>query len=105
MSTALRVAPEAAEEAQEAARWYERQGGVGGAFLDAVAATLDEVRQWPRSGALVDGATPSGRVRRIPLRRFPYHLVYAIDDDDIVHVLAVAHDRREPAYWADRLGP
>jgi hypothetical protein len=42
-----------------------------------------------------------GEVRRVPVGRFPHHVVYTYDDDT-VDVLAVAHDRREPGYWAGR---
>jgi hypothetical protein len=43
-----------------------------------------------------------GETRRCLLRRFPYGLIYALDQDDIL-ILAVAHTRREPGYWRDRL--
>jgi toxin ParE1/3/4 len=36
------------------------------------------------------------------LRRFPYTLVYALQEDRI-YVLAVAHQSRRPRYWTDRL--
>jgi hypothetical protein len=36
------------------------------------------------------------------VRRFPYHVVY-IELPDRLQVLAVAHDRRRPAYWVGRL--
>ena len=34
--------------------------------------------------------------------RFPYSLVYGIDEETVV-VIAVAHLHREPRYWVDRL--
>jgi hypothetical protein len=43
-------------------------------------------------------------VRRVPVPRFPYHLAYMILKDDI-RILAVAHDRRRPCYWAPRAQP
>jgi len=46
---------------------------------------------------------PAGRrVRRCRLSRFPYALIYTIDNGDIL-VLAVAHLQRRPDYWRDRL--
>ena len=41
-------------------------------------------------------------VRRCRMNRFPYGLIYAVDNGDIL-VLAVAHLHREPGYWRDRL--
>ena len=76
MSGRVRLDPRAAVEVEEAAEWYEHQrAGLG---RDLV---LD--------------------VRRVRVRRFPYQVVYVTLDDDIV-VIAVAHDRRRPGYWASR---
>jgi mRNA-degrading endonuclease RelE of RelBE toxin-antitoxin system len=38
----------------------------------------------------------------VRLSRFPYGLIYTIDNGDIL-VLAVAHLHRRPDYWRDRL--
>lgn len=40
-------------------------------------------------------------VCRLPVSRFPYHLVYLLGDE-VIHVLAVAHDYRRPGYWKSR---
>lgn len=44
----------------------------------------------------------SVEIRRAPVRPHDYQVVYAVHDDHIV-VLAVAHNRREPLYWANRV--
>ena len=41
-------------------------------------------------------------IRRFLFTRSPYLLIYGIDQETIV-VLAVAHQHREPRYWADRI--
>jgi len=41
-------------------------------------------------------------IRRLLLTRFPYSLIYGIDEDTIV-VIAAAHQHRHPRYRADRL--
>ena len=41
-------------------------------------------------------------IRRFLFRRFPYSLIYGIDEGTIV-VIAIAHDHREPCYWAERI--
>jgi len=41
-------------------------------------------------------------IRRFLFTRFPYSFVYGIDEETIV-VIAVAHQRRKPDYWSDRI--
>ena len=40
--------------------------------------------------------------RRIPLRRFPYALIFR-RDGEVIRVIAVAHRRRRPRYWKPRV--
>lgn len=42
--------------------------------------------------------------RRLPLRRFPYSVVYRIDPDFLL-ILALAHHRLDPAKIAEGLQP
>lgn len=45
---------------------------------------------------------PLGKgIRRFPLRRFPFALIYRVDGDRL-QILAVAHRRRRPGYWSQR---
>jgi plasmid stabilization system protein ParE len=99
------VEPDASSELLEAARWYEaRRSGVGLAFLAAVDRAIEQVAAWPEIGALVPGVSAELRVRKMTFPRFPYYLAYLVTDDAI-HVLAVAHERRRPAYWHARTEP
>lgn len=41
-------------------------------------------------------------IRRIGLERFPFHVVFR-EAAAGVQVLAVAHDRKRPGFWAGRL--
>lgn len=59
---------------------------------------MAQLSTWPAAGALIEGVHIDGEIRRVPVERFPYHLVYSYTDL-VVHVIAVAHDRREPSYW------
>ena len=47
------------------------------------------------------GAIWRGDVRRFPLQRFPYSIVYQIKQQEI-RIVALAHQRRRPAYWKNR---
>ena len=43
-----------------------------------------------------------GLVRRFPLRRFPFFVIYRPQGDDL-QIVALAHKRRKPNYWRRRL--
>nr|WP_304010004.1 type II toxin-antitoxin system RelE/ParE family toxin [Methyloversatilis discipulorum] len=47
------------------------------------------------------GKPVSPRMRALPISRFPYSVIYRITSDAII-VQAIAHQRRRPAYWAQR---
>lgn len=84
-----------------AARRYDREApGLGGEFLAEVQRAFGSVRARPAAGAPM----PKGR-RRVLLRRFPYAVVYRELPGALVRVLAVAHGRRRPEYWAGRDRP
>ena len=42
------------------------------------------------------------RLRRVLIRRFPYGIVYAYDED-VFYVLAVMQLHARPGYWKDRV--
>ena len=86
----------------EAARWYEtHRAGLGTEFLEAVGTAVARLAEIPRMGSLVPGVSDQA-IRRRPVRRFPYHVVY-IELLDRLQILAIAHDRRRPGYWVGRL--
>jgi plasmid stabilization system protein ParE len=99
----VRYDPAAAQELAEAVAWYEAEhAGLGDALLsevDAIVAAL-------RSGGIVphspvpELADPT--VRRILLERFPYAIAF-VEHEGAILLVAVAHLKRRPAYWADRL--
>jgi hypothetical protein len=41
-------------------------------------------------------------IHKAGLKRFPFHVIYRAKQNQII-VLAVAHQRRQPAYWSGRL--
>jgi toxin ParE2 len=85
-------------ELDEAIHWYEAQvPGLGNAFLLEVLSAAERVARFPEAWHRLDHD-----MRRCRLSRFPYGLIYTVDDGDIL-VLAVAHLHRRPDYWRDRL--
>jgi toxin ParE1/3/4 len=98
----IRFLDEAIEELEGAAAWYQSQrDGLGLTFLAAVDRTVDSIERWPRSGPLADQVAEHLEVRRAPIARFPYYLAYMVTND-VLFVLAVAHEHRRPGYWTER---
>jgi len=74
----------------------------GEVFLDAIQRGLEVLELQPRVGRKVLRET-----RRFVVARFPYSIVYRIDEGSHegrldLFILAVAHHKRRPRYWAER---
>ena len=103
MNPRVRFEEEADAEYREAGRWYEgRRTGLGLEFFDAIDAAIDRIWRFPASGEPVPRVPRDLPVRRSAVTRFPYHVVY-LDTPDAIRILAIAHDRRRPGYWKDRV--
>lgn len=103
MNPRVRFEDETDAEYREAGRWYEeRRAGLGLEFFDAVDAAIDHVVDLPGAGSRIPGLSSSLPVRRFAVARFPYHVVY-LEGPAGIRILAVAHDRRRPGYWKNRL--
>ena len=94
----IRLHPTALEEAEAATNWY-RQRSVRAAelFLDeldrAVTQLQTDATQFPE---YLFGT------RRLLLRRFPYLVIFRLTKTAI-EVIAIAHGRRRPGYWRERV--
>lgn len=105
MNRRVRVDPAAAAELEDAAAWYDSQRrGLGHDLVVAARAAIRRASRSPQLGSPVTGTDPALNIRRVGMARFPYQVVYTTDDTT-VHVIAVAHQRRLPGYWRDRLDP
>ena len=99
----IRLLPEAVDEADEAALRYDtRRSGLKEEFhaeLDLAWAAIEE-----RSHGMpaLEGYSGLFDVRRHLLKRFPYVVIFAYDEQECL-IVAVAHTRRKPLYWLDRL--
>ncbi len=77
-------------------RYSGIRASLGDAFIDRVeAATARAVR------APMTGAPMGSSLRRVFVKRFPYFVLYVVEDSRIF-VLAVAHFRQRPGYWRRR---
>ena len=83
---------------EDACRWYERRGErLGSAFLQSVQDVLDTIGRYPRIYSIVHN-----EVRRAEVARFPYGIIYVVEDDAIL-VIGVFHNSRDPNQWQARL--
>jgi toxin ParE1/3/4 len=103
MTGAFRPEPETSAELEDAALWYESQRpGLGLDLVQAVDFALEQVANWPQIGRPVPGLPNDVPARDVPVRRFPYHVVY-LPWEGAFRILAFAHDSREPRYWVSRI--
>jgi hypothetical protein len=94
---------DAVAELEEAAAWYESERrGYGGLFAAEVRRAVDRAATLPMSGLKLGGFHSDRDVRRFAVRRFPYRVITALVSGSRA-VVAVAHERRAPGYWRDRL--
>lgn len=92
------IVPAALAELHDAAAFYTASADVelGLAFLSEFDHGVKDILANPRVGAVFRGTR-----RRYVLRRFPYSIIYHLSGDQL-RVVAVAHQRRRPGYWAGR---
>ena len=92
------IHPLASQELEEATLFYDqRVTGLGQRFLYTVEKAIEHILLFPEAAPVV-GET----VRQKMLNRFPYSLFYIFEKDAILF-LAIAHHKREPKVWKDRL--
>jgi plasmid stabilization system protein ParE len=93
----VRYLDSAREEAFAAGDYYEQQArGLGADFFAVLDDAVEMIMAAPGIGAEYEIGS-----RRLVLPRFPYNLVYEVHDD-LLLIVAVAHQRRHPDYWRRR---
>lgn len=95
-----RFSLEARQDLLDAAQWYLAEGGAALAerFEEDLNRALHLLMWMPRLGR-----PRRHGVRTWPLKSFPYLLAYRVQDD-VLSVIAVAHQSRAPGYWQGRQG-
>lgn len=91
--------PEALVEFKKAALYYsEKSYSLGLAFYSEVEYAIEKIIETPLLYRVIDED-----VRRCLTKRFPYAILYSIEDHYIL-ILAVMHCSRKSSYWKSRLG-
>lgn len=85
-------------ELSEAVAYYDgKADGLGDRFLAEVKAATRYIEQYPEIAPIIDEG-----VRAKVLVRFPYSLMYVVEEHEL-YIVAVAHQSKRPGYWTDRL--
>lgn len=94
----LEIHPDALLEAEAGVAWYlERSRGAAEHFLAELERAIDLILEAP------DRWPPYFRdTRRYVLYKFPYSVIYRASGT-LVRIYALAHARRRPGYWKERL--
>lgn len=100
----IEVHRDAAAEINQAVDYYEEaRFGRGARFLTRLEEAVAQLRAHPLSAPVwAQNRTPLP-VRRADVQFFPYGIFYVVYQD-YIHLLAVAHSRKESGYWTARLG-
>ena len=79
--------------------WYEEQGGqkLSQRFFDTYLQARELILEDPDRYTII-----FEEYRRVHLKKFPYKIIYAFEART-VYVIAIAHDKRHPDYWKDRV--
>lgn len=95
--TSFRILPQASEELEAAVAYYNsQQAQLGTAFLGEFEDTMERILDLPLAARVV-----RENVRRRPIHRFPFFVLYRPSEEEIT-IVAVAHRRRRPGYWLGR---
>jgi plasmid stabilization system protein ParE len=82
----------------DAQDWYEHESpSLGRRFRAAVDAAVQRISAAPRQFPVI-----YKKVRRALLRRFPYALIFVIEADEALTVIACFHGNRDPVLWKKR---
>ncbi len=87
----------ATQELEDAVRFYDLESaGLGQRFKEEVRKAALRIAEYPQAWSI-----ERGEVRKCLLHKFPYKLLYSIEEDHVL-VIAVAHQHRKPDYWVGR---
>jgi plasmid stabilization system protein ParE len=85
-------------ELQQIIDYYnDRSPGLGTKFLDEFEQQILNIASMPTRWIIVEDD-----VRRSLMKRFPYVVYFRAQDNDVLRVTVVKHQRRHPDYGQDR---
>ena len=82
----------------EAAFFYEKQvEGLGKRFTDTIEKALSTIAENPQIYPRLEKD-----FQKCPTSPFPYKIIFKVEQNRIV-IIAVAHNKRRPNYWSERI--
>ena len=103
MTFSWREHTEALDEYRAAAKWYEaRRLGWGDVFMDAVDAAIESILDPSIRWGFYRDRDRTPQLYSRSVAGFPFDIVY-LQIDGEVYIVAYAHERRQPSYWANRV--
>lgn len=90
------------DDIREAIEYYDKKAGsqIAIDFYDEFLRSAALASASPRSYRIYDD--DATEIRRVNLRRFPYHFLYRQIDQTTIRILVIRHDHRHPIYGLDR---
>ena len=88
------IEPQAEAEARNSFLWYlDRSPTAAQGFQDAIDEAVDSLAEAPYRWPEVEPG-----IRRRLVSRFPYSLLYSVEEDTVT-IVAVMHNKRHPSSW------
>ncbi len=85
-------------EIDDAIEFYELEvPGLGKRFQKEVKQGIHRICEYPLAWT-----KEKGDVRKYILHKFPYKILYSIEEG-YIYIIAIAHGHRRPNYWIDRI--
>ncbi len=86
-------------ELDEAIEYYNYQlPGLGAEFYKEVNKTIERITRFPEAWTKLGHYT-----RRCLIKKFPYVILYSIDDNGDILISAIANMHINPVYYKDRI--
>lgn len=90
--------PEAEKELRTAILYYDScESGLGIDFHLETLSAIEKVNSFPLAWPIV-----SSPIRRCLLNRFPYGILYSVEEKEIF-IVALMNLHRDPDYWKERI--
>nr|MBF0222740.1 type II toxin-antitoxin system RelE/ParE family toxin [Desulfobulbaceae bacterium] len=84
-------------ELEDATLFYELEyKGLGQRFKKEIKNAVVRISDYPKAWSI-----ERGDVRKCLLHKFPYKLLYSVEEHHIF-IIAIAHQHRKPDYWIDK---
>lgn len=85
-------------DVESAIDWYNHEvAGLGQRFYQSFEQATSKIAESPYHYSFI-----TKKVRRCPVKKFPYSVLYVVEEDNI-YLLAVIHRRRSNAYIRKRI--